>query len=217
MIVLAAALLGAAAALLPGPTVRGPRPRTTWSPPIRPVAVAVAIYVVVGGRWGLILGVVGGVVAGRGAATRRAEADESWSGAAPVMVELMAAAVRAGVPPVLAVAEAAGALGAGDADGLTRLLERWRYGLSARELPLDAPSRLVARAVEQAHDSGAAPATALEHAARDLAADAGMRAQERARRVGVQAAIPLGVCLLPAFLLLGVVPLVASLMAGLAG
>ena len=38
-------------------------------------------------------------------------------------------------------------------------------------------------------------------------------AEDAARRVGVAAAIPLGVCLLPAFMLLGVVPTVASLFA----
>ena len=37
------------------------------------------------------------------------------------------------------------------------------------------------------------------------------RAEDTARRVGVAAAIPLGACLLPAFMLLGVVPTVASL------
>ena len=36
-------------------------------------------------------------------------------------------------------------------------------------------------------------------------------AEDAARRVGVAAAVPLGICLLPAFMLLGVVPTVASL------
>ena len=48
----------------------------------------------------------------------------------------------------------------------------------------------------------------LEH---DLAADI----EDRARRVGVSAALPLGVCLLPAFMLLGIVPTVAALLASI--
>jgi len=36
-------------------------------------------------------------------------------------------------------------------------------------------------------------------------------------RVGVRAAVPLGLCLLPAFLLIGIVPVVAGLVADLAG
>jgi hypothetical protein len=40
-------------------------------------------------------------------------------------------------------------------------------------------------------------------------------AHDRARRVGVVAALPLGLCLLPAFMLLGIVPTVASLLSEL--
>ena len=38
----------------------------------------------------------------------------------------------------------------------------------------------------------------------------------RTRQVGVRAAVPLGLCLLPSFLLLGIVPVVAGLVAELA-
>jgi hypothetical protein len=37
-------------------------------------------------------------------------------------------------------------------------------------------------------------------------------AEERARSVGVRAALPLGLCLLPAFVLLAVVPIAAGLL-----
>jgi hypothetical protein len=40
--------------------------------------------------------------------------------------------------------------------------------------------------------------------------------EERARAVGVKAAVPLGLCLLPSFLLIGVVPLVAALLRSVA-
>ena len=43
-----------------------------------------------------------------------------------------------------------------------------------------------------------------------------MRTEERARSVGVKAAVPLGLCLLPSFVLLGIVPLAVSLMQSLA-
>jgi hypothetical protein len=39
--------------------------------------------------------------------------------------------------------------------------------------------------------------------------------EERARTVGVRAALPLGLCLLPSFLLLGIVPLVVGLLSEL--
>ena len=41
------------------------------------------------------------------------------------------------------------------------------------------------------------------------------RVEERARAVGVNAAVPLGICLLPSFLLIGVLPLVAGLLRSL--
>ena len=39
--------------------------------------------------------------------------------------------------------------------------------------------------------------------------------EDRARRVGVRAAVPLGLCLLPSFVVLGIVPLAAALLADL--
>jgi hypothetical protein len=39
--------------------------------------------------------------------------------------------------------------------------------------------------------------------------------EDKARRVGVLAAVPLGLCLLPAFLLIGIVPVVAGLLTAL--
>ena len=51
----------------------------------------------------------------------------------------------------------------------------------------------------------------------ELAARAHADAEDAARRVGVRAAVPLGLCLLPAFLLIGIVPVVAGLVADLAG
>ncbi len=56
---------------------------------------------------------------------------------------------------------------------------------------------------------------AVERLADELERESAARAEDAARRVGVAAALPLGVCLLPAFLLLGVVPTVASLFASM--
>jgi hypothetical protein len=53
-------------------------------------------------------------------------------------------------------------------------------------------------------------ADAMAAHAADLRAGSRARVEARARAVGVRAALPLGVCLLPAFVLLGVVPLVAA-------
>ena len=215
MIIAIAVLLGVAAALLPAPLVRPRRPPREWSVPLRPIAVASCLFLLIGGTWGLVAGIVGAVALARRSPQEVGVQDPSWAGAAPVTVALIAAATRAGVPASHAVGTAAAVVDPIHAGDLARVVERWRYGLSALDIELDRPSRLVAQAIEHAQDSGAAPALALEHAAADLTAEEAMRAQDRARRVGVRAAVPLGVCLLPAFLCLGVVPLVASLMTDL--
>lgn len=214
MIGCAALLAGLAAAL----AVRGgPRTRSVQiflrPIPVLPICAGGALFLMVGGPWGAGAGAVAAVLVGRGTGHRR-RVEDQWNGWAPVVLELIAAAARAGVPPESAVRTAAEVMGSPRGDGLVQVAEAWRYGLSALGADLDPPSRVVAEAIERTQESGAAPALALEQAAAELAADYAVHAQERARRVGVQAAVPLGVCLLPAFLCLGVAPLVASLMTG---
>jgi hypothetical protein len=70
------------------------------------------------------------------------------------------------------------------------------------------------RALARAHDSGASVVLAIDRLAGDLARDHRGVAEDRARAVGVKAAIPLGLCLLPSFLLVGIVPVVAGLLTG---
>jgi pilus assembly protein TadC len=55
----------------------------------------------------------------------------------------------------------------------------------------------------------------VERLADELARSARAEVEDRARAVGVKAAVPLGLCLLPSFLLIGVVPLVAGLLRSL--
>lgn len=216
MIAAAAVLLGLATALIPPPALAPRRARTARPFPVRPIAAALVLYWLVGGPWGAAAGIVGAVVVSRHRARGPQAEDPSWSGSAPVVVALIATAARAGVAPSYAVSVAADVVDPTHAAGLAAMVQRWRYGLSALDIDLDRPSRMVAQAIEQAQETGAAPALALEHVAADLSADDALRSQEAARRVGVRAALPLGVCLLPAFLCLGVVPLVASLLNGVA-
>ena len=72
------------------------------------------------------------------------------------------------------------------------------------------------RTLARAHATGAPVAIAIERLSDDLRARSRAEVEDRARTVGVKAAIPLGLCLLPAFLLLGIVPLAAGLLTSLA-
>lgn len=67
------------------------------------------------------------------------------------------------------------------------------------------------RALARAHASGMPVAAVISRLADDAARDRLTEVEQRARAVGVRAAIPLGVCFLPAFVLVGVVPQVGSL------
>jgi Flp pilus assembly protein TadB len=86
----------------------------------------------------------------------------------------------------------------------------WRPVLDRAEL---AP---LGRAMVRAHRSGAPVTDEVARLADDLERRARAQVEDRARAVGVKAALPLGLCLLPSFLLIGIVPLVAGLLRSLA-
>ncbi|RYE75031.1 MAG: type II secretion system protein, partial [Myxococcales bacterium] len=65
----------------------------------------------------------------------------------------------------------------------------------------------------RAHESGASVGTAIVALAEELRDRARFDVESRARSVDVKSAGPLGLCLLPAFVLIGVVPMVAGIFA----
>ena len=71
------------------------------------------------------------------------------------------------------------------------------------------------RALARAHRTGAPVVPAVERLADELTRSARAEVEDRARAVGVKAAVPLGLCLLPAFVLIGIVPVVAGLLTSL--
>ena len=132
----------------------------------------------------------------------------------PQVVDLLAVTLSAGASPSSAISAVTSAV-----DGpVVAELRAVEHGLELgrdparvwRELaqrPGLAPlGRTMARAIE----SGASVSDALHRLAEDLHASSRLEAESRARTVGVRAAAPLGLCLLPAFVLVGVVPLVGS-------
>ncbi|NHB85425.1 hypothetical protein G7085_14540 [Tessaracoccus sp. HDW20] len=75
----------------------------------------------------------------------------------------------------------------------------------------------MARDVARAERSGTALADVLRTHAEDARRDCHDEAQKAARRVGVRSVVPLMVCFLPAFILVGVVPIIAGLLSGFFG
>jgi pilus assembly protein TadC len=83
-------------------------------------------------------------------------------------------------------------------------------------LECTATARL-ARAARRSGRSGTALADSLTRLAVEVRAGAREQSEARAQRAGVLIAAPLGLCFLPAFLAIGVIPVLIGLAAGLMG
>ena len=232
--VLAAAVAAASAvpSRSPVPVAAGPPPSTApvaGGPPLPRVLASVAValggWVLVGGPGGVVLGpVAGGVcwwVTGRMEPPAVRRRRERLAAAVPLVVDLMAACLGAGLSPSAALEHVAAAVGARAADELAAVYARLRLGVDPatvwRDLAGHPQLGGLGRALARAVESGASVADAMQRLSEDLRRTARSDVESRARAVGVKAAVPLGVCLLPAFVLVGVVPLVAGAVGVLAG
>lgn len=133
----------------------------------------------------------------------------------PVAVDLLAACLRGGAPWHEAVEAVAGAVGGPLGEELHAVSVQIRLGADPAEAwpvlaeePMLAP---LARAAVRAASTGAALAPSLGRLARDQRRVARAAAAARARSAGIRALAPLGLCFLPAFVLLGVVPAIAGI------
>ncbi|MEY9214202.1 type II secretion system F family protein [Thermobifida halotolerans] len=137
----------------------------------------------------------------------------------PLVVDLLVSGLRSGAHPndvVETVARATGGPIGAELDGVARRLRlgvdpthAWRSVRGPEELGA------LGRAVARASRTGAPLADVLELHAADCRRAARARALALAQRTGVAVVIPLGLCFLPAFVLIGVVPLAAGLLSDL--
>jgi Flp pilus assembly protein TadB len=178
------------------------------------------VALLVGSGIGVVLGLVAVPLAWRwfarlepASARRRREELEAD---VPLLVDLLVACLRAGQAPGSALAAVAASLEPGALRTEIRTvvahlrlggdpLSTWRAALGSHP-QLGAVGRTVARAL----DGGASVADAMADLGQDLRRARRADVQARARAVGARAAAPLGLCLLPAFVLVGIVPVVAG-------
>lgn len=234
-IVLTAGATGSARLARLSPSSTAPRPaartraETTPSPSrLRLAAVAVAgvsVTVTLGGAIGVALGATAAVVGyiGLGRLEPRAvrQRRDRVARDLPTAASLLSAAVSAGATPVAATEIVAVAVGGPLGADLARLAASARLGgdfaAGWNRIGAGAPAAPLARVIARSVDSGAPLAAALDRMAADLHAQRRFEVDRRARSVGVRAAAPLGLCFLPAFLLVGVVPVVAGIAAAVVG
>ena len=235
------ALLAGAAAVAVWLSVPAGPPRLGSGPPGRPVSTAadergyrrwlwsalagLGAWAFVSGTAGLAVGVVAAgvvwVVLGRAETPAQRARRVRVRAELPHVVGLLAAAVRGGLPPADALALVCVALPGPATDSLATLPPRIALGVDPAEawrvLETDPGLAPLGRTLARSARTGEPIADALDRLGAELAAGARGDAEDAARRVGVRAAVPLGLCLLPAFLLIGIVPVVAGLVSDLAG
>ncbi|MFE0328364.1 type II secretion system F family protein [Streptomyces sp. NPDC058960] len=193
-----------------------------------PVAGALcAGWVVIGGFVGLGAGLVTGFGLARWRARQeRDRSTEEYDPAVaarqlPLAADLLAACIAAGASPVSAAQAVGEALAGPVGERLARGAAEVRLGGE----PADAWQRLatlpgagaLARLLERAGDSGAPAAAPVGRLAAQARAEWARGATARARRAGVLVTAPVGLCFLPAFIAVGVLPVVIGLAGGLLG
>ncbi|URM90377.1 type II secretion system F family protein [Streptomyces sp. MRC013] len=173
--------------------------------------------------WVLFDGIVGCAIGAAGAygvrrlrrRTRPPVPDAEAAGLLPLAAELLAACLSAGAGP----REAAEAVGRSMGGPVGERLRRTAAELALGGDPGEAWERLgslpgarpLARCLERAAASGAPAAAPVARLAAGLRADRARAAAARAQRAQVLITAPVGLCFLPAFLAVGVAPVVIGL------
>ncbi|MFD4786873.1 type II secretion system F family protein [Streptomyces sp. NPDC058459] len=185
-------------------------------------------WAVVGGVFGALVGLGAGAVLWRwqerrAAARPAAEVHDTAAASRqlPLAAELLAACIESGASPVVAAQAAGEALGGPVGEALARGAAEARLGGE----PADAWARLtalpgagaLARLLERADRSGLPAAGPVARLASDTRAESIRAATVRARRAAVLISAPVGLCFLPAFIAVGVLPVVIGLAGGALG
>jgi Flp pilus assembly protein TadB len=196
------------------------RPGQRW---LLPGVAGVALGLLVGGAVGLLVGAA--AVVGVERLLRAGSADDGRAaraallGELPAACDLLAVCLAAGIPVAGALAAVGRAVPPPLGPELVTVAGLYRLGADPRRAWADAPEPLagLGRVLVRTGDSGAAVAPALRSLAADARAGARAATESAVRRAGVWVLAPLGLCFLPAFVCLGVAPLVLGIAAGVFG
>ena len=178
-------------------------------------AAGLAVGLLVGGGPGVGLGI--GVVAGGERLLRSREGGQRAGPALvrdlPATCDLLGVCLGAGVPVAGALAAVAEATPAPLGAELRGVAALYRMGADPRRAWADVSPELagLGRVVVRAGESGSTVAPALRALAADSRSAARAATEAAVRRAGVWILAPLGLCFLPAFLCLGVVPLILGI------
>ncbi len=172
-----------------------------------PWYVAIPLGVIVAGAatWGL----------GRIEPTSSVRRRERLVAQLPQALRLIAACLSAGLPLRSAVGAVSQSLGGEVGAELDRVHAQIKVGVSEPDAWLSLKDHAVlgplARDLARAVESGTAVHGVLQQRADEIQSDHRAAVEIRAKSVGVRTVLPLSLCFLPAFFLIGVVPIVAGM------
>ena len=182
------------------------------------VGVGVACIVLIDGLFGWVVAVLATFGAWRWLSSRpderEVDAKRRRRDELPVVVDLLAACLASGAPALASlqlVAETAGSTIGGQLRQVAGALSMGASEDEAWALLAGDDTAPIVETLCRTAKSGTPAAEQLRVVAGDLRVKARESAMNDARKLGVRTAGPLGLCFLPAFVLIGVVPLVASL------
>ncbi|NNN37182.1 hypothetical protein HLK59_43955, partial [Streptomyces sp. S3(2020)] len=139
----------------------------------------------------------------------------------PLAADLLAACIAAGAGPVVGARAVGEALGGPVGEGLARGAAEVRLGgppgEAWRRLASMPGAGPLARLLERADVSGLPAAAPVARLAAEARAEWARTATARARRAAVMVTAPVGLCFLPAFIAVGVLPVVIGLASGVMG
>lgn len=129
-------------------------------------------------------------------------------------LDLLALTLAGGAPTFAAIEHVAQASSDDVRAQLGKVSAALKWGVAPETAWSAAPARWrgAQRAFLLAERAGAAPSPMLRQAARDIRAAETERVALAGAKAGVRIVLPLGLCFLPAFILLTIVPLVLGLM-----
>ncbi|MFI2436566.1 type II secretion system F family protein [Streptomyces sp. NPDC018693] len=208
-----------------GPRVEVREAARRWLPEVGVLGVGWAL---VGGVPGVVVGAIGAAGLWRwrrrqdaGGAASQAEDRAAAARQLPLAADLLAACIAAGAGPVVAAQAVGEALGGPVGGLLARGAAEVRLGgepaASWRGLASVPGAAALARLLERADESGLPAAGPVARLAADVRADRVRTATVRARRAAALVTAPVGLCFLPAFIAVGVLPVVIGLAGGVLG
>ncbi len=197
-------------------TPRAGRRLPLW---VAPLGAALAAMVVVDGLIGAAVGAALAFVVHRRAQSARHEPDRAIAAKRalelPIAVEVLASCLAIGASQQQALQAVADGLGGTLAEDFARVAGALGVGADVAEawsLNTSSDLRSLAAVLSRAHTTGAPVAPQLWSLADQHRQQAKYVAMDAARTLGVRSTGPLGLCFLPAFVLIAVVPLVLSLL-----